>query len=185
MTRKWTRGRRTTPDETVQIEDESGHEWWAARDELATPIDRRWRKQRSGGQYPFRRAADRTVHGRRPDGAPSTGSPFFAPPEDEPTPSHDWSTESLHAPPADEPYVAPSFAPADPEATAPWSELGLTSAATWDEVVARHRELAKEHHPDRHSLGAGDARRLAELRMAAINAAFQDLDKIYRATEER
>ena len=51
--------------------------------------------------------------------------------------------------------------------------------------MARHRELAKEHHHDSHSLGAGDARRLAELRMAAINAAFQDLYKIYRATEER
>jgi hypothetical protein len=200
-TKKWTWGRREAVEDVVQIDDESGHEWWASRDQLDTPINRRWRKPRPGGQYPFRRSSDRTTHGRQADGTPRTASPFFAPSEDDPVTKVDWSTDALFTAPT-EPAFAPTeslFAPADEPAfgqadeppspavdgASPWTELGLTSDASWDDVVQRHRELAKEHHPDRHSLSPGDAKRVAEVRMAAINAAFADLDRIYRLTDER
>lgn len=64
----------------------------------------------------------------------------------------------------------------------PWSELGLSSAATWVDVVERYRELVKAHHPDRHGPDDPAARKAAEGKMAAINAAFDDLNEIYRPT---
>ena len=56
----------------------------------------------------------------------------------------------------------------------PWAVLGLPETATWDEVRAAHRRLAKVLHPD-----AGveaDHRRMAELNeaLATLAARFSD-----------
>ena len=201
MSRKWALGRRRdTVDDTIHIENESANEWWVEREELATPIDRRWRRPAAGGQYPFRRASDRTgtVDAARHDARRI--SPLFAPPDaaDAHDPVDAWDRDSLFrrreratsaahrttdttGPTADTTLDATTPVPA----TTPWDLLGLTSDATWDQVVARHRELAKSHHPDRHGSADEQARRAAESQMAAINAAFNDLGRIYRLTDER
>ena len=54
----------------------------------------------------------------------------------------------------------------------------------WSEVAARHRELAKLHHPDRAGIDPTAARLAAE-RMASINAAYAELGKIYRLSGDR
>lgn len=57
----------------------------------------------------------------------------------------------------------------------PYAVLGLQPGATLDEVVAAHRRLAMEHHPDRQH-GANDQERLlAEETMRRINGAYQEL----------
>ncbi len=64
-------------------------------------------------------------------------------------------------------YIAPS-------ADDPFVVLGVTPAATPDEVRAAYRTLVKTYHPDRH-MAAGtppEFLRVAEARMAAINAAY-------------
>lgn len=70
-----------------------------------------------------------------------------------------------------------------PYALTPWDVLGLTSEATWAEVSRRHKQLAKEHHPDRHHTDDPSSRVGAESRMSEINAAFSDLRRIYQLTD--
>ena len=58
-----------------------------------------------------------------------------------------------------------------------WAILGVARGATADEIRAAYRRLAREHHPDRH-LAQGvpsEFVRVAEARMAAINAAYATL----------
>lgn len=192
MSRKWALGRRReTDDDTIHIDEESANEWWVERDQLDRTIDRRWRTPAPGGQYPFRREADR--RGRSGSGDAETGSsPFFAP-QGAPvtgtarTPHADPAPHRKHPPlPPPDAFFAPGppEEEVEPEPTAsssPWDVLGLTSEATWDEVAQRHRELAKQHHPDRAVDLARDA---AATTMASINAAFHDLRRIYRYTAE-
>jgi DnaJ like chaperone protein len=64
-------------------------------------------------------------------------------------------------------YIAPS-------ADDPFVVLGVSPAATPNEVRAAYRTLVKTYHPDRH-MAAGtppEFLRVAEARMAAINAAY-------------
>jgi len=79
----------------------------------------------------------------------------------------------------DELDARPDMSAAD--GTEPWDVLGLTSSATWGDVVARQRELAKQHHPD---LQAQDDGQTAD-RMAEINAAVADLARIYKISGDR
>src|SRR5690606_481276 len=105
------------------------------RDELATPIDRRWRRDTPGGRWPFRRASDN----------PASAAPSRDPgPNWDPDALYSWSSTT------GDPVHAPAGTPIGAEIP-PWSVLGLTSDASWDEVVRAHRGLAKQHHPDRHA----------------------------------
>ncbi|MFN7175467.1 MAG: TerB family tellurite resistance protein [Thermaurantiacus sp.] len=59
----------------------------------------------------------------------------------------------------------------------PWAVLGVEPGASHDEIKAAWRRLVKAHHPDRH-LADGvppEFIRVAEDRMAAINAAYARL----------
>lgn len=59
----------------------------------------------------------------------------------------------------------------------PWAVLGVAPGASAEEVKAAWRRLVKAHHPDRH-LAEGvppEFIRVAEARMAAINAAYARL----------
>ncbi len=61
----------------------------------------------------------------------------------------------------------------------PYTTLGLTPSATPAEIKARHRTLVVEHHPDR-LVGRGVPEEfvaIAERKLAAINAAFDQLSK--------
>ncbi|MBK5221352.1 MAG: J domain-containing protein [Acidimicrobiia bacterium] len=171
--------RREEPDDPIQIDEESGHDWWAGREELDRSIDRRWRGSPPSGA-PRRRAAD----------AASADAP--RPPRDPWDPSSLFTSGSAGASATD--VDEGSWEAGRPTTdrsnqggagVPPWSTLGLTSEASWDDVVQRHRELAKEHHPDRHGVDDSDERRRAEDRMASINAAFDDLGRIYRLTDDR
>jgi len=56
----------------------------------------------------------------------------------------------------------------------PYELLGLTPAASNDEIKARHRQIVREHHPDR-LVGRGLSSEFvaaAERHVAAVNAAF-------------
>ena len=74
--------------------------------------------------------------------------------------------------------------PAPSTEPTPWQVLGLSSDASWTEITTRHRQLVKQHHPDRHSASGAAAQAHAERVMSEINAAFSDLRRIYRLTGE-
>ena len=57
----------------------------------------------------------------------------------------------------------------------PYEILGLPRYAPWDHVVAAHRRLAKEHHPDRLGDATPEERAESEERMRLVNQAYTDL----------
>jgi hypothetical protein len=177
MSRKWGFGRKRdddgTADEAGSVAPPSepadptsqGDDWWLGATEPTKVINRRWRAPKPGGLHPRRRESDRTT----PAASEPTDSDHFDP---------DALFETI---PADHAAKPAGDAPSHAE---PWAALGLTSDATWNEVVVRHRDLAKEHHPDRAGTDEADTRAAAD-RMAAINAAFAELGKIYRLSGDR
>lgn len=66
-------------------------------------------------------------------------------------------------------------------AATPWEALEVTVEAEWDEVCAAHRRLLIRWHPDRHVGETDEERRYAEVRLAEVNAAFNDLAARRRA----
>jgi hypothetical protein len=166
--RRWWRRRERPAEEAVDIADDADHAWWAARDGI--------------GEVPQGR--------RRHRGDPPRSD---LPPGDGPgiDPSY-WSPESLYesSAGADDPLGEPDAdrwtrgrgepVRAD-DAIDPWDVLGLDTSAPWADVVRRHRDLAKRFHPDHHGTAGSDARAEAEQRMAEVNAAFDELRRIYRA----
>jgi DnaJ-domain-containing protein 1 len=59
--------------------------------------------------------------------------------------------------------------------TDPYVVLGLPPSATWEEISAAHRRLAKLHHPDR-LMNAGDAEReTSDRRIRELNIAYMEL----------
>jgi hypothetical protein len=142
-------------------------DWWLGATEPHRLVDRRWRTTRPGDLHPRRRASDR----QRPVQPPRTASDDV------------FDADALFrdpTPPGPRPVPAASRA----DAVEPWSSLGLTSNASWHEVVARHRELAKQHHPDRAGTDEAATRAAAD-RMASINAAFAELGRIYTLSGDR
>lgn len=167
--RRWWQRRGGTTDDAVEIEGDADHAWWAAREGIdQVPEGRR------------RRRVEPPASDLPPSGGPGIDPSY-------------WSPESLFESSAgvDDPLGEPD---ADRwtrrrgelvracAAIDPWEVLGLDTSVTWGEVVRRHRELAKRFHPDRHGTGGSDARAEAEERMAEMNAAFDELRRIYRAT---
>lgn len=83
------------------------------------------------------------------------------------------------------------FSPADyarirarhiaPSSDDPYIVLGLVPGASDDEVRAAYRRLVKLYHPDRHMADGTPPEfiRVAEERMAAINAAYASLTKVH------
>lgn len=173
---KWPFARKDD-DEKVRIDGDEGHEWWAER-ELETTIDRRWRQNPPQG-HPRRRASDRSGHSAHGDASDADEA------------ANRWDPSALFTDTAsvqaeeDAAREQDSEILTSREAGSPWSALGLRSDASWGEVVRRHRQLAKQHHPDRADPDDPDARRRAEQQMTVINSAFHDLRRIYRLTDSR
>ncbi len=61
----------------------------------------------------------------------------------------------------------------------PYGQLGVARSAPLAEIKARHRELVREHHPDRLAADGvpEDFRALADRKLAAINAAYDAIRK--------
>lgn len=170
------------PDpDSVSINAEDSHAWWAQRDEL----DHLVRPKKRG-------AAARAERAAREAFAPA-GAENYAPPlqDQEPTHNYSWDPSDVYtwgdktrSATYDEPPSHQTGTDFPRQDQTPWDLLGLTSEATWSEVTKRHRQLAKQHHPDRHADQGEQARAAAEQRMSEINAAFGDLRKIYRLTDD-
>jgi DnaJ like chaperone protein len=66
-----------------------------------------------------------------------------------------------------------------PEAADPYGVLGLTRAATDEEVKRTYRRLIREHHPDA-LIAKGLPKNFIEVasrKMAAINAAYDQIER--------
>jgi preprotein translocase subunit Sec63 len=58
--------------------------------------------------------------------------------------------------------------------------LGLTAAASWDEIILAHRTLARRFHPDKVATLDEASRYVAEEIMFRVNGAYREL-KVRRA----
>jgi hypothetical protein len=65
--------------------------------------------------------------------------------------------------------------PAPVEEADPYVVLGVAEAASWDEIVAAHRSLARAHHPDLVAQRPEQERADADQRIRQINIAYQEL----------
>lgn len=82
-----------------------------------------------------------------------------------------YTTESLYAGPDD------AEEPLDPDD--PYHVLGVPAGAGWAEIVAAHRTLARQYHPDRHRDSSDEARDDAEETMRRINVAYSALRRAF------
>jgi len=57
----------------------------------------------------------------------------------------------------------------------PYVVLGLPPSATWEEISAAHRRLAKLHHPDRLVLASAEERAIGDQRIRDLNVAYMEL----------
>jgi DnaJ-domain-containing protein 1 len=57
----------------------------------------------------------------------------------------------------------------------PYVVLGLPPSATWEEISAAHRRLAKLHHPDRLVNATDEQRETSDRRIRELNIAYMEL----------
>jgi hypothetical protein len=57
----------------------------------------------------------------------------------------------------------------------PYVVLGLPPSATWEEISAQHRRLAKVHHPDRLLHASEEQRASSDKRIRDLNIAYMEL----------
>lgn len=95
----------------------------------------------------------------------------------------DWRTSfGFDPPPADagphppEPASEPGPGTDPPSVDSdPYAVLGVAEGATWEEIVAAHRALARSHHPDLVAQRPEAERTAAEDRIRQVNIAYQAL----------
>ena len=122
------------------------HAWWADRDDVnGVP---------QGGQGSSRR---KDAHEREPIGASARRETF----------ADYFTAASLYR-------STPAAARQSPLED-PYAILGLPETASWDEITAMHRRLAKEHHPDRLSAATDEQRVAGEAYMRELNIAYMEL----------
>jgi DnaJ-domain-containing protein 1 len=132
-------------DDVVIVLDSDEHAWWAARDELERVY------------APPKRHVEEEQPRR------SAFEEYF-------------STESLFTWGTPAPDTDTGDGPASViDLTDPYLVLDVPRTASWDEIAAAHRRLAKLHHPDR-LIGASDAERFrSERQMRELNIAYSEL----------
>ena len=59
--------------------------------------------------------------------------------------------------------------------TDPYVVLGLPPSASWEEISAAHRRLAKLHHPDRQQNATEEERENSNRRIRDLNIAYMEL----------
>jgi len=68
-----------------------------------------------------------------------------------------------------------------PEAENPYTVLNVSLNASWDEICAAYRKMAQMYHPDKVAGLAPEYREIAEKRMKAINAAYEQLKRDFKS----
>jgi DnaJ-class molecular chaperone len=121
------------------------HAWWADREDLAAGVP-------EGGQGSSRKK----------------GPSRIQPADDERSAfQHYFTSESLFDEPTDDLGKGPS--------EDPYGTLGLPETASWEQITAAHRRLAKEHHPDRLGDQSTDLRANGERLIRDLNIAYTEL----------
>jgi hypothetical protein len=88
----------------------------------------------------------------------------------------DWRTSFGFTPPTDEEraeelrQIQQSL-----DDTDPYKVLGVEPTASWEEIVAAHRDMARLHHPDRLFGQSEEEKAVGDDRIRVINAAYQEL----------
>lgn len=136
------------PDEPVRLDDDA-HAWWAQR-----PVEDLWRP-RPGAPAP---EPDRDVLAEH-FGADWRTSFGFDPPPPPAAAADDEAAPVEELPDGDDAYAV----------------LGVEPSATWEEIVAAHRLMARRHHPDRVATRGSDVVAAAEERIVRVNAAYAEL----------
>jgi preprotein translocase subunit Sec63 len=77
--------------------------------------------------------------------------------------------------PASKPNPGPTQRDSARRPSDPYTVLGIRPGASPEEVRRAYHHLAREYHPDTLARAAPELRRIAEQRMAEINAAYQAL----------
>lgn len=145
-------------DEPVRLDD-ADHAWWAQRD-----IDAAWTPR---GDPPAPDEPKRDILAehfgedwRTSFGLTATAAEPAAPPSPPgPTPSTPLTPSS----------------PLTPSTTDPYEVLEVDATASWDDIVAAHRTMARRHHPDLMGGRSDDEVAASEDRIRVINMAYQEL----------
>jgi hypothetical protein len=150
VARGWGRRKRDGEEPIVAAADTvdltgDEHAWWADRDSLMGGVP-------AGGQGSSR------TKGRRDDEPDDATHSAF---EDY------FSSESLFRGPKPDDKRSPS--------DDPYGALGLKETATWAEITAAHRRLAKQHHPDTLTDAQPDQRARSEAFIRDLNIAYMEL----------
>ena len=72
-------------------------------------------------------------------------------------------------------FDAPSLIDVGVDPDDPYRVLGIPHSASWREITAAHRRLAKEHHPDRLVAATPQQRAISERYMRDANIAYMEL----------
>lgn len=170
-------------DEPVRLDDDA-HAWWSQRpaEDLLRPA----RRPPAPSEEPPRDILAehfgpdwRTSWGldptppRRPEGRDDPG---LVPPEVGAA-----RTEQATSHAIDQAAAAPGRSTDDDtergaeERADAYALLGVEPTASWEEIVAAHRAMARRHHPDRAVARGPEAAAAAEERIRLVNAAYAEL----------
>ena len=136
------------PGDKERLDDES-HAWWAQAE-----VEDVWKPRE-----PRTRKAD--------DGQRDILAEHFG---------EDWRTSFLYAPPTEEELEQERRREQQAlDDQDPYKVLQVEETATWDEIVAAHRSMARTHHPDRLVGQSEEEQAAAEERIRVINQAYAEL----------
>ena len=132
--------------------DDEDHAWWAQAE-----VDRAWTPSERRRAEPGR---------EEPEERDILAEHF----------GEDWRTNFLPTPPTEEELEEERRQEQQrSDDQDPYKVLQVSEDATWDEIVAAHRNQARAHHPDRLVDQSDEERARGEDRIRVINQAYAEL----------